>query len=73
MENTIITRGRFESPARIILEEDIPVPYPGDSVEIIIKIAAKKKPARKAGTLKGMIHIKDDFDEPLDDFKEYME
>ncbi|MBF0398516.1 MAG: DUF2281 domain-containing protein, partial [Desulfobacterales bacterium] len=33
----------------------------------------KKKTARKAGTLKGMIHIKDNFDEPLDDFKEYME
>jgi len=33
----------------------------------------KAKSARKAGTLKGMIHISDDFHEPLEDFKEYME
>ncbi|OQX01671.1 MAG: hypothetical protein BWK80_59460 [Desulfobacteraceae bacterium IS3] len=62
METAIVTRGRFESPGRVILEENIH--YEGDSFEIIIKsIAAKEKPARKAGTLKGMIHIKDDFDE----------
>lgn len=30
-----------------------------------------KKP-RKAGFLKGMIQMSDDFDEPLEDFKEYM-
>ncbi|MBF0227652.1 MAG: DUF2281 domain-containing protein, partial [Desulfobacterales bacterium] len=33
----------------------------------------KDKPERKSGTLKGKIHIQDDFDEPIDDFKEYME
>jgi len=36
-------------------------------------ILPKKMLSRKAGTLKGKIHIKDNFDEPLDDFKEYME
>ena len=34
---------------------------------------AKESTSRKAGTLKGKIHIKSNFDEPLDDFKEYME
>jgi len=34
---------------------------------------AKILPERKAGTLKGKIHIKDNFDDLLDDFKEYME
>ena len=29
--------------------------------------------SRKAGLAKGLIAIKEDFDEPLDDFKEYME
>ncbi len=74
MENAIITKGRLESSRRIILDEDIP--DMGDSFEIIIlrrNPAAKDRPARKAGTLKGMIHMKDDFDEPLEDFKEYME
>jgi prevent-host-death family protein len=31
---------------------------------------AKKK--RKFGTAKGLIKIADDFDQPIDDFKEYM-
>lgn len=32
----------------------------------------EKKKKRKAGLLKGLIKISDDFDEPLDDFEEYM-
>jgi antitoxin (DNA-binding transcriptional repressor) of toxin-antitoxin stability system len=28
---------------------------------------------RKAGRLKGKIHMSDDFDAPLEDFREYME
>ncbi|HQW04752.1 MAG: DUF2281 domain-containing protein [Flavobacteriales bacterium] len=33
-----------------------------------------EKPEKKrvAGLMKGEIHVPDDFDEPLDDFKEYM-
>jgi len=33
----------------------------------------KAKPKRKAGLAKGLIKMKEDFDEPLDDFKEYMQ
>ena len=33
---------------------------------------AKNSPPLKAGFLKGTFTMKDDFDEPLDDFKEYM-
>jgi len=36
-------------------------------------IFPKKISSRKAGTLKGRIHIKDNFDESLDDFRDYME
>jgi len=32
----------------------------------------KKSKNRKAGFLKGKIEMSSDFDEPLDDFKEYM-
>jgi len=73
MQHAIITKGRLQSPRSIILDEDIP--YIGDSLEIIIinKAAEKEQPSRKAGTLKGKIHIKDDFDAPLEDFREYME
>jgi len=31
------------------------------------------KPKRKLGSAKGQIIVQDDFDEPLDDFQEYME
>ena len=35
--------------------------------------AAEKKDRRAAfGCLKGKIHVPDDFNEPIDDFKEYM-
>lgn len=72
MEQAIITKGRLESPRTMILDEDIP--FMGESFEvIIIKKPNKKKPIRKAGTLKGLIHMQEDFDKPLEDFKEYME
>lgn len=35
--------------------------------------ASKPKPAPKAGSAKGLIEIGPDFDEPLEDFKPYME
>ncbi len=34
--------------------------------------AIPEKARRKAGSAKGLIKISDDFDEPLEDFKEYM-
>ncbi|KAA3655515.1 MAG: type II toxin-antitoxin system Phd/YefM family antitoxin [Calditrichaeota bacterium] len=30
------------------------------------------KPKRKLGSAKGQIHISNDFDEPMDEFKDYM-
>jgi len=32
-----------------------------------------EKPERRIGTAMGLVRISPDFDEPLDDFKEYME
>lgn len=34
---------------------------------------SKGKGRRKAGSAKGLIFVSDDFDEPLEDFKEYMQ
>ena len=73
MQHAIITKVRLLSPRSIILEEDIPCIE--DSFEIIIinETTVKERSSREVGTLKGKIHIKDDFDEPLEDFREYME
>lgn len=37
------------------------------------KNSANPKKQRRAGLAKGLIKMSDDFDEPLDDFKEYMQ
>jgi antitoxin (DNA-binding transcriptional repressor) of toxin-antitoxin stability system len=55
---------------------------PGDQVVItennepvatLARMQAKKLWPCKAGSAKGKIHIAPDFDEPLEEFKEYME
>jgi len=70
MESAIITKGHFDSARRIILEEDIP--YQKNSFEVILRVLPSKSPIRKEGTLKGLFHLTDTFDEPIEDFKEYM-
>ena len=37
-----------------------------------VKPFKQKKITRKAGFLKGKVRISDDFDKPVDDFKDYM-
>jgi len=46
-----------------------------DFIDFLIskKKSGKRGKNRKAGFLKGKIEMSPDFDEPLDDFKEYME
>ena len=52
----------------------------GDEVVItksgipIVKLTpiAERKPGRQFGSAKGLIKMSDDFDEPLEDFQEYM-
>lgn len=41
-------------------------------VTVIFESATEIQTKRKFGTLKGKISVSDDFDEPLDDLKEYL-
>jgi len=54
----------------------IPAEYVGEEVEILVfpvnGFDASTKPVPVFGCLKGQIKMADDFDEPLEDFKEYM-
>lgn len=43
----------------------------GQPIAKLIGISKTKK-KRQFGTAKGLIKISDDFDEPIDDFKDYM-
>jgi len=59
----------------------IPPAYQQEVEDFIDFILSKKRksltsavhtPQRKIGLLKGKLQMSDDFDEPLDDFKDYM-
>jgi len=70
--------------ARINLS--IPVEYVGEELEILVfpingednikknadSVGTPARPVPVFGCLKGQIKMSDDFDEPLEDFKEYM-
>jgi hypothetical protein len=55
----------------------LPGPAQKEVLELVEKLAGKnaepQKPKPKSGSAKGLIHIAPDFDEPLEDFKPYME
>ena len=43
-----------------------------DERSMVKLVPIPPKPGRRAGSAKGMIRMADDFDEPLEDFDEYM-
>ena len=55
----------------------LPEPAQKTLLDLVDKLAKQnavsKSTAPKAGSAKGLIHIAPDFDEPLEDFKPYME
>jgi prevent-host-death family protein len=51
--------------------EDVILSEDGEPVARIIPITRARGP-RQFGSAKGWIHIAEDFDEPLEDFKDYM-
>ena len=52
--------------------EEVIITKDGSVVKLIPATPVKRYPA-KAGSAKGMVWMSDDFDEPLEEFKEYME
>lgn len=44
-----------------------------DFIESLLDKSKKRKSERPVGLAKGMIKISDDFDEPLDDLRDYMQ
>jgi antitoxin (DNA-binding transcriptional repressor) of toxin-antitoxin stability system len=51
----------------VILKDNKPV------VKLTLLEALQKRRPAKAGSAKGQVWMSEDFDEPLEDFKEYME
>lgn len=73
MQNIDISQVEKQLPQ--ILEQDIEeviiITKQGLPIAKIIGISKKKK-QRKFGSAKGLIKMADDFDAPLEDFKDYM-
>jgi hypothetical protein len=66
------------SVAEQIFEKAQVLPEPAQKavLDLVEKLAEEnqpQKPKAKFGSAKGLIHIAPDFDEPLEDFKPYME
>jgi prevent-host-death family protein len=51
--------------------EDIFIARDGKPAALLTRIPARKR-SSPIGALKGKLHIADDFDAPLDEFKDYM-
>lgn len=65
-------RGIYEN-GQVILDEPLPTQHAKVIVTIIEEIEEKAiLEKRPLGTMKGTIWMSDDFNEPLDDLKEYM-
>jgi len=52
--------------------EEVLIAAGSDEVVKLVPLTAARKP-RQAGSAKGMIWMAEDFDAPLEDFREYME
>lgn len=57
---------------QIILEEPLPPDLEGKELEVLIVERKSPKKRRQSGSAKGQIVMSPDFDEPLEDFDEYM-
>ncbi len=52
--------------------EEIVITKDNQPVVKLVPVPPPKKGGRRAGSAKGLVTISDDFDEPLEDFKDYM-
>jgi hypothetical protein len=68
----ITIKGRYEK-GQVILDENIDV---ADKTEVLVTFldsqVSSSKGLRVPGGLKGKVNLPDDFNEPLEDLKEYM-
>ena len=70
MENAYVVDATIVDKNTIKLKEDLI--YMAGDIKVII-ISQKTNKPRKAGLLKGKIHISEDFNAPLEELREYME
>ena len=71
MQETLIRNAMFQKPNILILDK--PIDLNLSKVHVIIEpVEDEFKTHRILGLFEGQIEISDDFDAPLEEFKEYM-
>lgn len=75
--STITKEVIIEKPGRTVIELDVPADFPvGEAVMILEPKEKEAKHVNRAAEMfgkgKGKVWMSDDFDEPLEDFAEYM-
>jgi hypothetical protein len=72
MQTAYIVYGKIIDESTIKLNE--PIPFDNQDIKIIVELEQKNQKSRKDlyGKYENKISMSSDFDEPLDDFKEYM-
>ena len=69
----MVTLKGISKNGQIILEKPLPSDLEGKQLEIlIIEEKSKTKKRRQSGSAKGQIWMSPDFDEPLEDFEDYI-
>ena len=66
-------KAQLASLFQIALEGEEVIITKNDQPVLKLVPISTAKPRRQAGSAKGLITISDDFDEPLEDFAEYMQ
>jgi len=68
-----VVKGELIDQRTIKLSE--PVPFENGEITVVVEAPERKKQSRRnlCGMMKGKISMRDDFNEPLEDFREYME
>ena len=64
-------KGMYEN-GQAILEESLNTARAKVIVTVIEELASTPRNSRQAGSMRGKIWMSDDFNEPLDDLKDYM-
>ena len=69
----MVTLKAISKNGQIILQQPLPSHLEGKELEVlIVEKTTKTKKRRQSGSAKGQIQMSADFDEPLDDFQNYM-
>lgn len=64
-------KGYYDGEGHVVLEQSPAIPAKTEMMVIFVQ-PSEKRMKKQFGLLEGKVNVPDDFDEPLNDFKDYM-